>query len=365
MDEFPRGFIVSAVGPIAPPLEAPPSEKCGPVKFHSRQKHEWIESYFRIWTGHVKPQSRPSLDIVDLYASYGWCLDKESGDRWAGTAVRAATLLKNYEAKAKNALFLNSFSADADELAKQSGALQEALDAVGPLKGTRVHPAFHLPIEQAIEKILPLVNKNFPNVWILDPYVADELPWSVVEMITNNVGQRKVTSGKDKGKMIPRKPELFITFMLWSLQKCVNSPKHARMADRAFGIPESEWRPKLDAYIAKGHTLTEALTEVYRDRLMQVYQRPPLSFVVKGVEKNIVYALFFCSDEPAGYHSMREKGQEYFEEWRAKDYEPKAEALKEQRLEARSEHKEEVRIEGVRKVHAMTFDDFVEKPKQG
>lgn len=327
------------------------------MKFHSRQKHEWIESYFRIWTGHVNPERRPSLDIIDLYSSYGWCLDKESGEIWPGTAVRAATLLKNYVARAKNGLFLNSYSDDPAELATQSVALKEALDAIGPLKGTKVHPPYHLKIEQAVETILPLVNKNFPNVWILDPYVPDDLPWSVVDRIAKNIGQKQVTRRGEK-TFIPRKPELFITLMLWSLQKCVNSPKASLVVDHAFGLPESEWRPRLEHYMTeKKLTITGALIEVYRDRLMEHYKKPPLSFVVRGVDGNIVYALFFCSDEDAGYHSMRQRGQEYFEEWHSNDYAPKAAALKEQRLEARSDQREEVRIQDVRGKHKWTFDE--------
>lgn len=342
-------------------LPTPPPEKCGLVKFHSKQKHSWIESYFRVWTENVNPDRRPSLDIVDPYASFGWCRDEETKDRWAGTAIRAARCLKNYVAKAPNQLFLNTYSPKSAEHAEQVVALRENLAAVGELQRTRVHLS-ELPVEQAVDAILPRVNKDFPNVWILDPYVASDLPWNVVENIIKNQGQRKITSGKDKGKLVPRKPEMFITLMLWSLQKCANSPTAAGVATKAFGMPEEEWRPILQRYLDMGCTMSDALIELYRDRLMEHYKRPPLSFVVKGVDGNIVYALFFCSDEPAGYHSMRVEGQKHFDEWFSKKYAPVAEELKGNRLEARSEQRAENRKQDTRRQHGFHFDE-VEPPK--
>lgn len=64
------------------------------VKYHSRQKHKFIECYLKIWTdnvGNKKKSGVPSLDIIDLYAASGWAECEETkrygmgDDKWEGS----------------------------------------------------------------------------------------------------------------------------------------------------------------------------------------------------------------------------------------------------------------------------------------
>ena len=50
---------------------------CEQTKWHSRQKHAFLEAYLDIWSNQVgkdKKSKLPTLDIFDLYASFGFVI---------------------------------------------------------------------------------------------------------------------------------------------------------------------------------------------------------------------------------------------------------------------------------------------------
>ena len=105
------------------------------VGIHSRQKHSLLEAYLRVWTQNVAsnwgPKS-PSLDIFDLFAGTGWCLEREyRKDQWAGTALVSAEQLKKYPSKRKCVLFLNSWAEDEIARSRNLDALRQRVRVVG------------------------------------------------------------------------------------------------------------------------------------------------------------------------------------------------------------------------------------------
>lgn len=94
------------------------------VKWHTRQKHAFLEEYLKIWSEQVGRNTKvnlPTLDIFDLFASYGFCYCHEQKEGWKGSALLAADCLKKYE-KGKT-LFLNTYNPDEEELKIQREAL--------------------------------------------------------------------------------------------------------------------------------------------------------------------------------------------------------------------------------------------------
>jgi hypothetical protein len=74
----------------------PEGHVCEPTKWHSRQKHAFLEAYLDIWSEQVGKSGRPmpTLDILDLFASFGWCHFSDKKETWMGSALLAAECLK-------------------------------------------------------------------------------------------------------------------------------------------------------------------------------------------------------------------------------------------------------------------------------
>lgn len=334
---------------------APPPERCGKAKWQSKQKHAFLEAYLKIWLDHVgkKSGTKPSLDIVDLYASYGWCHDAETGKTWEGTAVLCARYLKQYGTSWGKRLILNSYHPEAREQERQLECLKEAIEGEGVPDGdTKV--SFHAKqAAEAAEIAKKQVRPNYPNIWILDPYQPEDLPWEVVEGIIRNVGD--VREGKKPGSIAQQKPEVFINLMTMSLQRNVDI--NPGLISVTLGMREEAWRPLLDEYKSLGLNTRDALIEIYIDRLQSVYGKRPHSILVKGAEGQIIYAVIFCSDNDAGYYMMLKTGLPKYEEWLENKWLPPAEKLAEERREKRQAEKVEKEREEARSRH-RSLDEF-------
>lgn len=334
----------------------PPPEECGKAKWQSKQKHAFLEAYLKIWTDHVgkKSGTKPSLDIVDLYASYGWCHDKETGKTWEGTAVLCARYLKAYGTTWGKRLVLNSYHPDSSENERQLALLQKAISAEGvPDKETKVFYNSQSAAEAAEWAKKWHVRPDYPNLWILDPYQPEDLPWPVVEGIIRNVGALR--PGKKEGTFTQQKPEVLINLMTMSLQRNVDiNPK---LISITFGMPEDEWRPMLAEYKTFGLNTRDALVEMYITRLQAVYGKRPHSKLVKGAEGAIIYAVIFCTDNDAGYYMMAKEAIPKYEEWFENKWRPPAEALAGERREKRQIVKQEKQVEETRAKH-HSLDEF-------
>jgi three-Cys-motif partner protein len=279
------------------------------VKWHTRKKHAFIESYLKIWVDHVK-KNPPSLDIFDLFASSGLCYCEESKKYasgipiWPGSAILAANCLENYP-KGRT-LFLNTYhqkEAIRLEQKKNLECLFTKYSKITPVITT-------LNITEAVNEACRYVVPNYPSLWILDPHGASDLPWEIVERIGNLRGK---WTGKD-GQPRERRPEMIITLMTYGLQMNVNINSHT--ISTMLGVDESEWRPKFDVLMEKYGNTRLALVELYAERLSNLYEKPPIIVEINTTnETAIVYVLFLCTDSNAGHYLMKLEGLKEYNTW--------------------------------------------------
>lgn len=286
------------------------------VKYHSRQKHKFIECYLKIWTDNVGNKSKrgvPSLDIVDLYAASGWAESEDAkrydaGDeKWEGSAILAARCLEGY--RFPRSLILNSYNPDPEKQKIQLETLKENISPFRRLRDKVVYAS--LPIEDAVQWALPKVDPHYPSIWILDPYTPEQLPWHVIETI----GNHRATYPKGGG-LVERKPELIINLMTSSLQR--NIEINPQVVSDAVGLEESEWLPEYQEKI-KGRGEMNArqyVLKLFAERLSQYYEKPPIVAEIKSTaQTNIVYCMLLCTDHNAGHYMMKLQGLPELEDW--------------------------------------------------
>jgi three-Cys-motif partner protein len=290
------------------------------VKWHKRKKHAFIKGYLDIWVEYVK-KNPPTLDIFDLYAASGlcYCPDCEksgiSEPSWEGSAILAARCLEEY--KEGRYLFLNTFHPDPVIIKQQKDNLERILSQFKKIRCFIIT----CTIEEAIIEALKVVRPKYPNLWILDPHAASDLPWSIIEKIGN-----LKTPYKHKGRERTRKPELIITLMTSDLQRNVNSNPH--VISTALGKEEAEWRPKFEDLIGKGFNTREAIIELYAEQLANLYEKPPIIAEIDTTEEAaIVYCMMLLTDHDAGYYVFKLKGLPGFEKWRITEWRKSAERI--------------------------------------
>lgn len=289
----------------------PPPDRCEQTSWHSAQKHEFLKAYYRIWTENVgkKPGSTaPTLAIADLFASYGWCYSKDNKKTWPGTAALSAQCLKDYGTKFGKRLLLNSFSLNPAKQDHQVSALKANLAELqlGPSVELKISSE---PLDRAIHTAKTFIDPQWPNLWILDPYEIDDLPWPRVEEILSHSGDYE-----RGGVRKLRRPELFITLHTHALQR--NIREHPELMSGALGQPVEEWGPRFDELTAKGLNVREAVAQLYAARLEAFYGKPPIVLPVPGTAGNVVYLVFFCTEHDAAFYMMLKKGLPEYEKWR-------------------------------------------------
>jgi three-Cys-motif partner protein len=334
--------------------QKPAPNGCEGAEWHSRQKHTLLDSYLRIWTDRVgkSPFSKgnaPPLQIVDLYAAFGWCHDDKLGETWPGTAVLAASCLKAYQTRYARRLVLNSYSPKSlDASGAQLAALQAAIRALDIESGGCEVRYFSAPIVEAIGHSKQVVDPRFPSIWILDPYDPADLPWFAVESIAQFEG-----AWSRGGEPQIRRPELFINLMTSTLQRTLDISPEKMTA--AIGLPEAEWRRRLESSQAGGLNYTEGIVELYLERLSRYYHKRPLAVKIPATQGNIVYYFVFCTESEPGYFMMRKAGVPEYEVWRGRKWIPVAEFLK-----ARGSVERKAEKAGHT---APTLDSFPEEPR--
>ncbi|KXS46504.1 MAG: hypothetical protein AWU58_489 [Methanohalophilus sp. T328-1] len=272
------------------------------VPWHSKQKHEFLRRYLSIWTEMVGNHSKsvPTLDIIDLYASWGQCSCKENGEKWPGTAKLAAECLTKYERP--RLLFLNTYNPNPDHLKLQEENLVDILQDYTIEKKITT-----LPIEDAVDVALEEANLNFPTLWLLDPYGPKQLPWEVVEKICS----AKRTYKNKSGESCDRKPEVLINLMTSSLQREIHNKN---LICNSLGITEAEWKD-LELRANKSGNAREVLVDAYIERLSQFYEKAPIKFLVTGNHKNVVYTLLLFTDSNAGHYVTKKYKLPDFYKW--------------------------------------------------
>jgi len=287
------------------------------VKWHTRKKHAFIESYLNIWVENVK-KNPPTLDIFDLFASSGLCYCEESAryglsePTWNGSAILAAECLEKYPKGQK--LILNTYHKKLAIREEQKKNLERLLSGY-----SRIKPIITtLEIDAAIEAARGQLSPTYPSLWILDPYSSSDLPWNLVEKIGRFRGQYTTKSGQ----LRTRKPEMIITLMTYGLQMNVDINPH--IISQALGMDESEWRPKYDVLMEEYDNTRKALIDLYAEKLSKLYEKPPVIVEINTTEEAaIVYCLFLCTDSNAGHYLMKLKGLKDYTTW---EYSWKADA---------------------------------------
>lgn len=287
------------------------------VKWHTRKKHAFIESYLNIWVENVK-KNPPTLDIFDLFASTGLCYCEESAryglnePTWNGSAILAAECLENYSEG--RTLFLNTYHpkpAICDNQKKNLERLMNRYPRIKPIITT-------LRIDAAIDAARSHLSPTYPSFWILDPYSTSDLPWEFVEKIGRFRGQWTTKTGQIR----TRKPEMVITLMTYGLQMNIDINPH--IVSHALGMDESEWRPKYNTLMEEYGNTRIALIDLYAEQLSKLYEKPPIIVEINTTEETaVVYCLFLCTDSNAGHYLMKLKGLKDYTTW---EYRWKADA---------------------------------------
>ncbi len=304
--------------------EAPDDLATDEVAIHTRQKHALLEAYLRVWTQNVAanwgPDS-PSLDIYDLFAGTGQCVEHEyRKDRWPGTASLSAEQLKVYPSKRHCVLFLNSWAEDPGERSRNFDALSQRIRETGLERRNRIVRLISEELGDALPIALEAhsARKTYPSLWILDPYAASDLPWEAVERIARQVGTYRTKTGE----VVSRRPELFVNFMTSSLQRNIHN---VAMVTRALGCSTTEWESHLDEVESAGGTSLDALATFYLSQLETIYGREPVAVLIPGKDGNPVSVIFIAVEKPAAWYSIRRESIPHFQHWREHKYNPRKE----------------------------------------
>lgn len=325
------------------------------VKWHTRQKHKFIEKYLDIWINSVaKKKNPPTLDIIDLFGSYGFCYCPElmgiGGGRdafWEGSATLAARYLKRYPRPGQ--LLINTYNPlNEEHNAKQCENIDKMLNQY---KLKPVPIVINKDISIATDFAIDTIKGHFPNLWILDPYAPSALPWETIERIASRDIPYLDRSGKT------RKPELIITLMTYHLQKEINN--HPEFLSDAFGVPEEDWRIFYDIATRDGLNATDFIGMYFSLRLETIYGRIP---VYKRINQTtggqIVFHIFFCSESDAGYYSMLQYGVKKYDDYVNSEWNEMAGKIRLKRKEEREKKNNEKKIEELKRQGQTFFDDF-------
>jgi three-Cys-motif partner protein len=287
------------------------------VGIHQKLKHKFIDLYLKIWVENVGQRSKstpPTVDFFDLYAASGLAHDENMGDTWNGSALLAAKAFGEYPNG--RLLFLNSYDENPDKCKYQMEILkrnvQDLEDCPHVTSKTRF---FSADIHQATDEALRVVNRNYPSLWILDPYNPEQLPWKIVERIGSTTG--KPYTDKKSGKTVIKKPELIINLMTSVLQR--NIDRKPELLSNAIGLSQENWIPLYEKYEEKWKRLgieqctRHVILDIYAERLSQLYKNPPIVAEVNAAKGGIVYTMFLVTDSDAGYYNMKKKMDEWHE----------------------------------------------------
>jgi three-Cys-motif partner protein len=315
------------------------------AKYHSRQKHQLLRSYLDIWNENVgrKSDNIPTLEIYDLYASYGKCKCVDNNEIWDGTAIIAAKCLAKYS-RSKH-LLVNCYSENKDEMKIQQAALQYHLKEISFPEEMNFN-IIGKDIVQATQEALTYLDKRYPSIWILDPYSPSTLPWSVVESIAT-----QSYSFRYENQDRIRRPELFITLMISSLARFSGmDDKQKQPIDICLGMERDDWEREFKDLQTNGLDAQKAFLEIYGSKLEMIYDKKPIAITIEGTQGNHIYAVFIVTDSNAGHYMMKVRKLKEYNKWKEYQWKPEA-----KHLSARKREQKKASEEGL---VALQLDDF-------
>ena len=285
------------------------------VGIHQKLKHKFIELYLKIWVENVGQKSKknpPTVDFFDLYAASGLAHDRHTGEIWEGSALLAAKAFGGYPNG--RLLFLNSYDEDPDTCKSQMEILKRNIQGLEDCPHVKDRTRFFsADIHRATDEALRVVNKNYPSLWILDPYHPDQLPWKIIERIGSTTGKPYVD--KKTGRTVIKKPELIINLMTLILQR--NIDRKPELLSNAIGLSQEDWTPLYENYEEKWKQFgveqctRHVILDIYAERLSQLYKNPPIIAEVNAAEGGVVYTMLLVTESDAGYYNMKKKMDEW------------------------------------------------------
>ena len=87
--------------------------------------------------------------------------------------------------------------------------------------------------------------------------------------------------------------------------------------------------------VDSGANTRQALISIYGQKLRSIYDRPPIVIEVRGSGRNIIYALFLCSNHDAGQFMMLVKKLPQYSSWQEHQWSPQARRISKDRKRQR------------------------------
>lgn len=297
------------------------------VKYHTNLKHRLLGIYLNISVDAQKKHKRP-IYFVDLFCGDGMAENmhkcpnwdgspnctcegferenpkKKIWCRWPGSPLIALKWAEKAEKEFycvfndKNENYIETLKKRKTPIRKQKIASSSKIKKIFPGKNAN----------KIYKKVLKLIPKKAHSLFFLDPYKYSQLHWKTVKGIASH-------SKKEwrNGKIIKRRPELFISLMTSTMQRAIKSDSEG--ISKALGVEEEVWKPKIKNTNNKSY---EVFLELYIKKLEGIYDQEP-SFVEirqvgKGLEKGkgpVLYYLIFVSAIPRVMEIFNKRVKKY------------------------------------------------------
>jgi len=273
------------------------------VKPHTSIKHRTLGYYFKICRD-VMAKGR-SLYYVDLYSGDGVCECPEAPI----TTWPAPYLKMLQESKAKGLKLKCAFN---DKEENEMNNLRKRLAGFEDfILGT-----YHEDANKVYKAILDKVPPNEWSIFSLDPFNHDQLDFSTIKGIAGH-------SGYDPRIQSERKPELIITFMVYSILQALKATKSDLISeikredllngiDRCLGT--NSWRKEvsaLDEIESPDTKMNHVFLKIFLKQLEGLGYDTVVFRIEQTVYKNIIYYLILATSIPNAYNIISKRFEPY------------------------------------------------------
>lgn len=286
------------------------------VRPHTSIKHRTIGYYFKICRDVMK-KGRP-LYYVDLYSGDGECECPDAPKPiWEPPYF---SMLKNCKDRGLSLRCVFN-DKDKDKMEKLRNRLNEYEDFI---IGT-----YHEDANKIYREILNEIPPTEWSIFSLDPQKHDQLDFSTIEGVANH----KAYDPRIRGE---RKPELIITFMVYSILQAYKAAKMDAISekkrkdllsgiDRCLGT--DSWREEVSIWedLPVGGMNYEFL-KIFLKQLEGLGYDTVVFRIEQTVYKNIIYYLILSTSIPGVYNIISEKFEPYVkrlrdDEWVKRNFE--------------------------------------------
>jgi len=270
------------------------------VRSHTTIKHRTIGYYFRFCRDVMQSKGR-SLYYVDLYSGDGVCECSE-----APMTIWDPPYLKMLEEAKKRELKLKCVFNDNDK--NKIVMLRNRLRRYENF----VMGIYHEDANKVYRKILNQIPPSEWSIFSLDPFKHGQLDFTTIEGIASHISY-------DSKIQSERKPELMITFMVYSILQAYKLTKSDSVSknkrenilnsiDRCLGT--DSWREKvftLENTEASDIKMNQIFLKVFLNQLEDLGYDTVSFRVEQTVHRNIIYYLIFATSIPGAYKILSQK----------------------------------------------------------